>query len=88
MKPKQKKLKDSVMNAAVSLERGGRAAEKDLKEIAESSIVTFLSAGLTLEQAETVLKMATLELARLSNESLLAPKTPEIEVKIKKGKTK
>jgi hypothetical protein len=88
MKPKQKKLKDSVMNAAVSLERGGRAAEKDLKEIAESSIVTFLSAGLTLEQAETVLKMATLELARLSNESLLTPKTPEIEVKIKKGKTK
>lgn len=88
MKPKQKKIKDSVVNAATSLERGGRASEKDLKEIAESSVVTFLSAGLTLEQAQTVIKMAALELSRLTNESLLDPKTPEIEVKIKKGKTK
>jgi hypothetical protein len=38
MKPKQKKLKDSVMNAAVSLERGGRAAEKDLKVFLSSHL--------------------------------------------------
>lgn len=86
MKPKTKKLKDSTLKAIDSLQLGGKAPEKDLKEIADSNVSALLSIGLTLEQAQTVFKMAQLEIARINNETLLAPKTPEIELKIKKGK--
>ena len=88
MKPKSVKLKDPVRSAIDSLQHGGRAGVKELSEIAEMSVVELLSGGLSLEQAETVLKMATVEVARLAEESRLAyPRTPSVEVTFKnKGK--
>jgi hypothetical protein len=84
MKPKT--IKQSTDAAIESLRHGGRAGERDLKEIADTSVVELLKVGLTLEQAESVLKMATIELARISEESRMIPKTPALEVKIKRGK--
>ena len=83
MKPKT--IKQSTDAAIESLKRGGRAGERDLKEIADTSVVELLKTGLTLEQAQSVLRMAALELARLSEESRMLPKTPGVEVKIKRG---
>jgi hypothetical protein len=60
---------------------------KELSEIAEMSVVELLGGGLTLEQAETVLKMATIEVARLAEEARMVPRVPAVDVKIKnKGK--
>lgn len=88
MKPKSINIKDPVRLAISSLKHGGRAGVKELSEIAEMSVVELLGGGLTLEQAEMVLKMAVIEAARLAEEARLAsPRTPAIEVKIKnKGK--
>lgn len=88
MKPKSIMIKDPIRLAVGSLQHGGRAGAKELSEIAEMSVVELLGGGLTLEQAETVLKMAAIEVARLSEESRLAhPRTPSVEVKFKnKGK--
>lgn len=69
--------------AMVSLQHGGRAGAKELSEIAEMSVIELLSGGLTLEQAETVLKMAVIEASRLAEESRMLPKTPSVEVKFK-----
>ena len=66
-----------------SLQYGGRAGVTELSEIAEMSVVELLSGGLTLEQAETVLKMAALEAARLAEEARMLPRTPAVEVKFK-----
>lgn len=85
MKPKSINIKDPVRLAINSLQHGGRAGAKELSEIAEMSVVELLGGGLTLEQAETVLKMATIEVTRLSEEARMAyPRTPAIDVKIKK----
>jgi hypothetical protein len=84
MKPKI--IKQSAGAAIESLKHGGRAGEKDLKEIADLSVVDLLSSGLTLEQAETVVRMAAIEIARISETARMVPKTPAVEVKIKKGK--
>lgn len=87
MKPKSVNIKDPVRMAMNSLQHGGRAGVKELSEIAEMSVVELLSGGLTLEQAETVLKMAALEAARLAEEARMLPRTPSVEVKFKnKGK--
>lgn len=88
MKPKSIKLSDQTHAAINSLQHGGRAGVKELSEIAEMSVVELLTGGLTLEQAETVLKMATIEVARLAEEARLAnPRTPSVDVKFKsKGK--
>ena len=88
MKPKSIKLSDPTRAAISSLQHGGRAGVKELSEIAEMSVVELLTGGLTLEQAETVLKMATIEVVRLAEEARLAkPRTPSIDVKFKnKGK--
>lgn len=87
MKPKSVNIKEPTQAAINSLQHGGRAGVKELSEIAEMSIVELLSGGLTLEQAETVLKMATIEVARLAEEARMLPRTPSMEVKIKnKGK--
>lgn len=82
MKPKSINIKDPVRNAITSLQYGGRAGLKELSEIAEMSVVELLSGGLTLEQAETVLKMAAMEVSRLSEESRMIPRTPGVEVRI------
>lgn len=87
MKPKSINIKDPVRMAMNSLQHGGRAGVKELSEIAEMSVVELLSGGLTLEQAETVLKMAAIEAARLAEEARMLPRTPSVEVKFKnKGK--
>ena len=87
MKPKSINIKDPVRNAIQSLQYGGRAGVKELSEIAEMSVVELLSGGLTLEQAETVLKMATIEVARLAEETRMLPKVPGVDVRItRKGK--
>ena len=83
MKPKSINIKDPVRMAMNSLQYGGRAGVKELSEIAEMSVVELLSGGLTLEQAETVLKMAALEAARLAEEARMLPRTPAVEVKFK-----
>ena len=83
MKPKSVSIKDPVRKAISSLQYGGRAGVKELSEIAEMSVVELLDGGLTLEQAETVLKMAAIEVARLAEEVRMIPKTPAINVKIK-----
>lgn len=87
MKPKSVNIKEPVAKAISSLQHGGRAGAEELSEIAEMSVVELLGGGLTLEQAETVLKMAAIEVARLSEEARMLPKAPSIEVKLKrKGK--
>jgi hypothetical protein len=87
VKPKSVNIKQPTYAAINSLQHGGRAGVKELSEIAEMSIVELLSGGLTLEQAETVLKMATIEITRLAEEARMLPKTPSVEVKFKnKGK--
>lgn len=87
MKPKSINIKDPVRMAMNSLQHGGRAGVKELSEIAEMNVVELLSGGLTLEQAETVLKMAALEAARLAEEARMLPRTPAVEVRFKnKGK--
>lgn len=87
MKAKSVNIKDPVRQAINSLQHGGRAGVKELGEIAEMSVVELLSGGLTLEQAETVLRMATIEVARLAEEARMLPKTPSMEIKLKnKGK--
>jgi len=50
------------------------------------SVVDLLSSGLTLEQAETIVRMAAIEIARIAETTRMVPKTPSAEVKIKKGK--
>jgi len=79
-------IKDPTRLAISSLQHGGRAGEQELKEIADMSVVDLLSSGLTLEQAETVVRMAAIEIARISETARMVPKTPAVEVKIKKGK--
>ncbi len=88
MKPRSVKLSDPTREAINSLQHGGRAGVKELGEIAEMSVIELLSGGLTLEQAETVLKMATIEVARLSEEARMIPKTPSIELKLKNKRNK
>jgi len=88
VKPKSIKLNDPTREAINSLQHGGRAGAKELSEIAEMSVVELLSGGLTLEQAETVLKMAAIEVARLSEESRMIPKTPSVELKFKNKRKK
>ena len=75
--------RDIAMQSLVS---GGRAPEKELHEIASMSVVDLLTAGLTLEQAQEVVRLAALELARIYETARMLPKTPSVEVKIKKGK--
>lgn len=84
----EKKVKGSKHRDGTieSLRRGGRGTLKDLQEIASMSVVDLLSAGLTLEQAEMVARMASIEIARLVEEARMLPKTPSVEVKLKKGK--
>lgn len=85
MKPKSVNIKEPVSKAISSLQHGGRAGAKELSEIAEMSVVELLGGGLTLEQAETVLRMAAIEAARLAEEARLSvPRTSAVEVKIKK----
>jgi hypothetical protein len=87
MRSKKFTPKESVARAISSLQHGGRAGAEELSEIADMSIVNLLGGGLTLEQAEMVLRMATIEIARLSEEARMLPKTPSVEIKIKnKGK--
>lgn len=88
MKPKTRSvsIKEPTRLAISSLQHGGRASMEDLMEVAEMSVIDLLGSGLTLEQAETVMKMATLELARIAETNRMIPKTPAVEVKIKKGK--
>lgn len=87
MKPKSINIKDPVRMAINSLQHGGRAGVKELSEIAEMSVIELLGGGLTLEQAETVLRMAAIEVTRLAEEARMLPKTPSVEVKFKnKGK--
>lgn len=87
MKPKSININDPVRLAINSLRYGGRAGVKELSEIAEMSVIELLGGGLTLEQAETVLKMATIEVARISEEARMLPRTPSVEVTFKnKGK--
>ena len=50
------------------------------------SVVDLLSGGLTLEQADTVVRMAAIEIARISEEARMARVGPGIDVKFKKGK--
>jgi hypothetical protein len=88
MKPKTPRIsaKDHVTAAISSLQHGGRAGAKELKEIADMSVIDLLSGGLTLEQAESVVRMAAIEIARISEEARMARVSPGIDVKIKKGK--
>lgn len=88
MKPKVRSIsiKDPTRLAINSLQHGGRAGEQELKEIADMSVVDLLSSGLTLEQAESVVRMAAIEIARISEEARMARVSPGIDVKIKKGK--
>ena len=86
-KSQSKKVMDSISRTAESLSGGGRASEVELKEIANASVVDLLQAGLTLEQANVVMRMAAIEIARLSGEAMWGPRTPAIEIKIKKGNT-
>jgi hypothetical protein len=83
VKPKSSNIKEPVRMAMQSLQHGGRAGVKELSEIAEMSVVELLSGGLTLEQAEAVLRMAAIEVARLSEEARMLPRTPAVEVKFK-----
>ncbi len=69
--------------AIKSLTHGGRASEDQLSEIANMSVVDFLARGLTLEQAETVFKMAAIETARLAEERRMQARVPAVELKIK-----
>ena len=75
------------MQAAEILSHGGRTTEKELKEIAEMNVVGLLQAGLTLEQAETVIKMAAIELSRCAEEKRFIPKVPAVEMKNKGAKS-
>lgn len=84
-KSQSKKVMDSISRTAETLSGGGRASEVELKEIATANVVDLLQAGLTLEQANVVMRMATIEIARLSGEAMWGPHTPAVEVKIKKG---
>jgi|APGre2960657423_1045063.scaffolds.fasta_scaffold591866_2 hypothetical protein len=88
MNPKTNKTsaKDRVSMAITSLQHGGRAGATELKEIADMSVVDLLSGGLTLEQAQTVVNMAAIEIARISEEARMARVGPGIDVKFKKGK--
>lgn len=87
MKPKSVKLNDPMRQAIESLRYGGRAGVEELTKIAEMNVVELLGGGLTLEQAETVLKMAVIEAARIAEEARMRPRTPSVEVKFKnKGK--
>lgn len=83
-----KKMKrDDRQRATIEvLKHGGRASAEDLHEIASMSVVDLLSGGLTLEQAHIVLRMASLELARIVEEARMLPRTPAVEVKFKKGR--
>jgi hypothetical protein len=83
MKSQNKKQKESVSKTAETLSRGGRATIDELKEIANSSVIDFLQSGLTLEQANTVMTMAKIEISRLAGEAQWGPRTPAVEVKIK-----
>jgi hypothetical protein len=76
-----------MRQAIESLRYGGRAGVEELTKIAEMNVVELLGGGLTLEQAETVLKMAVIEAARIAEEARMRPRTPSVEVKFKnKGK--
>ena len=86
LKARNVSIKEPTRLAINSLQHGGRASEHDLKEIADMSVVDLRGSGLTLEQAESVVRMAALEIARIAETARMVPKTPAIEVKIKKGK--
>ena len=88
MKPKSINIKEPVRLAINSLEYGGRAGVKELSEIAEMSVIELLSGGLTLEQAETVLRMAAIEVSRLSEEARMIPRVPGVEVEFTKKRKK
>jgi hypothetical protein len=77
---------DKRVAAINSLQYGGRAMSSELREIADMSVIDLLGAGLTLEQAETVIKMAAIEISRLAEESRMIPKVPGVEVKFDKRK--
>ena len=83
MKLQNKKQKESVSKTADTLTSGGRATLDELKEIANASVIDFLQSGLTLEQANTVMTMAKIEISRLAGEAQWGPRTPAVEVKIK-----
>lgn len=82
-KPRSFKKDDYRQMAINSLMHGGRAAEDQLGEIASMSVVDLLAQGLTLEQVETVFKMAAIETTRLAEERRMYPKVPAAELKIK-----
>jgi hypothetical protein len=86
MAGKSKSSKLKFDQAVDSLSRGGRADIEQLREIANASVIELLNSGLTLQQAETVLRMATIEIARVVEEMRMIPKSPAVEVKLKKGK--
>jgi hypothetical protein len=88
MKPKTKKATTSerISSTISSLKHGGRAGTAELKEIADMSVVDLLSNGLTLEQAEVVVRMAAIEIARIAEEARMSRVSPGVDVKIKKGK--
>lgn len=77
---------EKVHYAIESLKHGGRADLNSLREIADMNIAELLSSGLTLEQAETVLRMAVIEISRVVEEARMRPKAPSVEIKLKRGK--
>jgi hypothetical protein len=86
MAGKSKSSRLKFDQAVESLSRGGRADIEQLHEIASASVIELLNKGLTLQQAETVLRMATIEIARVVEEMRMIPKSPAVEIKLKKGK--
>ncbi len=78
--------RENLQNAIESLKHGGRGDLRSLHEIADMNIAELLSSGLTLEQAETVLRMAVIEISRVVEEARMRPKAPAVEIKIKRGK--
>jgi hypothetical protein len=75
-----KKSKD-IERAIDSLGYGGRINEESVKLIAAHTVVDLLSMGLTLEQAEKVLRNAALEASRIASEKQFYPKVPGVEIK-------
>lgn len=80
--------REKFEHSVESLKHGGRANIEMLHEIASTSVVELLDLGLTLEQAEMVLRMAMIEISRAVEEARMLPKSPAIEIKLKKGKKK
>lgn len=83
MKPTKKQLE--MLNLVVdSIGYGGRLSEEHIKMLASHTVVDLLKIGLTLEQAEKVLRNAALEAARIAGEKQFDPKVPGLEVKREK----